>query len=731
MKLKQVVAITVAASSVAIAGMSKINFFYYKAKYKNAAGLTRHKQYSIYTYDDAASQEWMGDLFMGTPGSKGYSVSLADGKEYIGLLTKGDDLRGLWVKSNNYENTPFGVVKTRPTYSTLNSISRMNAAHPNLHDVQNVAGCPDGAIAVQSGSDWTLVSGQLSIPYASLGKWSGVTTAKEVGVAMICNTSAPASVVTLNRRGDLKIWKNDLSEYESIPLDADEGTEFLSFKSDGIPDQSGVIDFWAQTATTTNGVRSFGIQYILYNTLTGSFIGSRNYTLHLPGTVDQSKSYGALSQWIDFVPFYVGSGEVRILAISKERVHVFSGQGEWIDSPVGSPIPASGPFQKWRPSGMFFHASAIMTSNNKRNWSNKYDIYVADDFSAGEGHGIHRFQWSPDGFSDYVALDVRMKDVAGPGERMSKPVIQIENTSLTRQLNDAKIRLWLSRSELYPQQIVADKYWINSDGAQLEAGCSADNPNLCWVDIVLGDEFSLDPGEATTIDGIQLGIHGESWGDWNRSNDPSWVGIGAVFKTNPNVTVYTRVVAGAEWGKIWGNVPSPSAVNLPYGWVPGPPPVDNSASLILGFESDGGWYASQDGAISYDYSTLAQGAASLRVDYSGWVQLESKAFPIVGTANTLNFDLRQAAPIGNPWWKGQVQVYIEAPSRGVYNQWIGQVNLSDIPDDQWKNVSLPIPTWVVSSLGADVTKDCKLKICVNRPEGSGPVYLDDCRLVQQ
>lgn len=710
-------------STNCLAGLSKIDFMYYRAKYKNAYGLTRHKQFSIHTMDDNASRYWIGSLFMGTASGKGFATTLSDGKELFGLVTKGEDLRAMWVQQPNFY--------TRPNYSTLNAVNRNDPSHPNLHDVKNVAVCADGSIAIQSGTDWTLVSGKLSLSSAYLESWTGSTSNSAfVGVAMHCSPLRSARPITLTRTGLLEIWTHDLTESIDLQIDVPVGISFLSLKGDGLPDAEGLLDLWAQTVTIVDGKKVFGLSNIVVNVNTNELLGYRNFPLKIHDDAEVALAFGAMSNWVDFVPFYVGENDIRIIAIAKDRVHVFSRAGQWIDSPWGTPRPSLNldNYSKWKPSGPIYQASAIMTPNTKANWKTKYELLVADDFGVGSGHGIHKLQWSPDGFSDYLALEVKLKDIAHSGEKMNKPVIQVTNNSASRQLYDAKIRLWLSREEIYPEQLVADKYWMSEEGSTVEVGCSEDNPNYCWVDIVLGEEFTLDPGQSTAFDGIQIGVHGARWNNqWNRGNDFTWSGVTQSPMSNSNVTVYSRLVAGGEWIKVWGNVPSIESVPLPFGWIKGPPVVDDSRNLVLGFEGGGSWNTNEGAALSFDYERKIQGRSSLRVSSAQWILLESKQVVFQGNESGFKFKVYSQDPVGNPWWKGEIQLFLDAPSKNLFNQWVGQVSISEIPENSWREVDLPFPGWIARSISGG-GNDLRLRLTVNRPVGSGPVYFDEGNL---
>jgi hypothetical protein len=322
------------------------------------------------------------------------------------------------------------------------------------------------------------------------------------------------------------------------------------------------------------------------------------------------------------------------------------------------------------------------------------------------------------------------KDVAQKTEQMSKPVIQIINLSSTRQLHNFKMRLWYSRQENYPAAVQADPYHFWTDSTVLASGCQNDNPNLCWTDIIFDQNNGvIDPGDSSTIDGMQLGLHFSNWASWDKTNDFSWQEMNSTFQANQNITIYEKGVAPDVWIKIWGNEPLSSSVPLPYGWRQGPPLVDNSAQMIMSFDDLNGWGLSS-GSMQLNTQSSAEGVASIQVTSSGWNLLESRPFPWNAAIKKILLAVYQPGTPLNPGWTGQVQIYVESKSLGVYNQWVGQVDLTSTSKGTWTDLTFRVPDWISCALGSSVP-DLVVRIALNVPNSTSGYSVDDLRFLPQ
>jgi hypothetical protein len=159
----------------------------------------------------------------------------------------------------------------------------------------------------------------------------------------------------------------------------------------------------------------------------------------------------------------------------------------------------------------------------------------------------------------------------------------------------------------------------------------------------------------------------------------------------------------------------------------GPVTVVSSALTnadVLGFETASGW--STTGGTLATSTTRVQGAFSLSVsNLTGGAQLTSAALstlPSVGP--TLSIQIRLPTSQPNPFWFGNVQLSVNAPSRGVFSVFLGQKELTGLPMGTFQRLEFAVPVSVVTALGSGSYSDLRFTIGLNVPS-AGPYLLDD------
>jgi hypothetical protein len=159
-----------------------------------------------------------------------------------------------------------------------------------------------------------------------------------------------------------------------------------------------------------------------------------------------------------------------------------------------------------------------------------------------------------------------------------------------------------------------------------------------------------------------------------------------------------------------------------------PTPTLSLAGSVFGFESISAWHAN-NGAPEPTLvnAPVTGGVHALRVPVSGWTLIESALFSTAELqthGGTLQFDVIPPAPV-NPYWPGDVSVFLECPSANLWNQWVG---IAALPagDGQAHAISLPLPAALAQALNG--SNDCLLRIAVNAPMGAGGFVLDTLRL---
>lgn len=148
---------------------------------------------------------------------------------------------------------------------------------------------------------------------------------------------------------------------------------------------------------------------------------------------------------------------------------------------------------------------------------------------------------------------------------------------------------------------------------------------------------------------------------------------------------------------------------------------------VLGFESVSGWSLSR-GILSSNPSHV-QGAASLGVsNIAGNAQLTSvplSTLSSVGSTWSLSVQLPTSQP--NPFWYGNIQLAVDAPSRGLHSVYIGQKDLTGLPLGSFQKLDFSVPASVASALGSGSYSDLRIILTLNFPSG-GTYLLDDLNL---
>jgi hypothetical protein len=148
-----------------------------------------------------------------------------------------------------------------------------------------------------------------------------------------------------------------------------------------------------------------------------------------------------------------------------------------------------------------------------------------------------------------------------------------------------------------------------------------------------------------------------------------------------------------------------------------------TADSVLGFESIQDWSVTSGTAVAT--SVHSQGSAAVSVTPNGFAQLTSVPLSTLqGATSTLSLDVRPSVSLS---W-GQVQLFISAPSRGLYTTFSGQASLAGLPANTSSTLDFALPPEVQQAL-AGAYSDLTFTIGVGAPQGS--VVLDNLRFSGQ
>jgi hypothetical protein len=137
---------------------------------------------------------------------------------------------------------------------------------------------------------------------------------------------------------------------------------------------------------------------------------------------------------------------------------------------------------------------------------------------------------------------------------------------------------------------------------------------------------------------------------------------------------------------------------------------------------------------SGQFSPLSlNGSGSLSVNGTGWVTITSvplSAADLRASAgpdlSSVAYDLYIPLPQPNPSWIGATQMYLSAPSAGIYNAYLGQDELTGQPEQQFVTERFSVPTYAMPAL-TGTAKDVTLTIVLNANNGTLPWLLSAVR----
>jgi hypothetical protein len=157
------------------------------------------------------------------------------------------------------------------------------------------------------------------------------------------------------------------------------------------------------------------------------------------------------------------------------------------------------------------------------------------------------------------------------------------------------------------------------------------------------------------------------------------------------------------------------------------------ATSVLGFETPAGWTVSS-GTVASSTKAFTQGTAALAVtapqNYTTLVSapLASGLAPLAGLTNpgaTVEVDVQLPTSQPNPSYFGALQLYVSSPSHGVYNQYLGQSELTGQELGVFQTYQFAVTNLVSTQLAGATYSDLTFTIALNAPAGAKGTYLFD------
>ncbi len=146
----------------------------------------------------------------------------------------------------------------------------------------------------------------------------------------------------------------------------------------------------------------------------------------------------------------------------------------------------------------------------------------------------------------------------------------------------------------------------------------------------------------------------------------------------------------------------------------------------LAFEDASLWQVAVGPATLSQSNLHSEGLHSLAVSNFGYVQVRN-AVPLANDGSTpptvVGYDVRIPQDQLNQWWLGNTELYINAPSVGIWGQYLGHREFQGFPREQFQRVEFAIPQWMQTALHGNYN-DLTFTIVINVTEGNGTYYLD-------
>lgn len=124
------------------------------------------------------------------------------------------------------------------------------------------------------------------------------------------------------------------------------------------------------------------------------------------------------------------------------------------------------------------------------------------------------------------------------------------------------------------------------------------------------------------------------------------------------------------------------------------------------------WACSGGNPISS--SDRSEGTAAMKLRAAGYSACQSQAFSCadITTSDEILVDVKLPSYLPNPYWVGDIGLFVEVPSKAVYNAWVGMSILTGLPTNEWVTVSIA-PTQEMLTALAGNCSDARIKFALN------------------
>lgn len=151
----------------------------------------------------------------------------------------------------------------------------------------------------------------------------------------------------------------------------------------------------------------------------------------------------------------------------------------------------------------------------------------------------------------------------------------------------------------------------------------------------------------------------------------------------------------------------------------------------MGFEDPGLWHFifGSNGTLTGNGDNTTEGTGSIQIGGNGYQQFQSvnlNTDQINSTSSNLKLDIFIGSTQPNSYYVGQVQLYINCPSAGINNQFIGSADLMGLPLNSFSTVSFNLPSNIMVALSGS-HQDFSFSFSLNTNAESDSYCFDNLR----
>jgi hypothetical protein len=150
-----------------------------------------------------------------------------------------------------------------------------------------------------------------------------------------------------------------------------------------------------------------------------------------------------------------------------------------------------------------------------------------------------------------------------------------------------------------------------------------------------------------------------------------------------------------------------------------------SAAEVLSLDVPGDWHVTSNPSRPLTANANhTQGTHSLAVNAQNYVSIQSSTFSVASAVTgPVSYDLF-LPPSANPSWAGATQLFVDCHSHSIFNQYLGQTELTGLPTGKFNAVQFSLPTSIATALSHGCS-DLSFTIILNVPSNSTGTYLLD------